>query len=403
MNQKEKKIMGMTSLAHSLVHLYEGVLPPLIPLLLTEFSTDYFHLGIVVSVFSYAFGLGSLPAGILADKIGPRRLVTAYLFGAGLFATCIWPVGSLWTYGILMGLIGMCCSTYHPASNTLISLSVREKGKGFGIHGIAGSLGVAAAPLLSAWIGALMGWRAPHVFYGLLGIGIGFFSLTIPRPERPQKISGPLADAGRTSGRASIPQLVLFFLTAIALGLTYKGIMTFLPVYLGERVQLDFLEMNTVALGGTIATVALMSGALGQYVAGRLVDSYRAETLYVIAIFIGTLFVFLMALGANLVIVVAAVVYAFFYFATQPIQNYLISRYIPQQHHGLGYGIHFFLTFGIGSTAAAVCGYLADRFGLTAVFYGMGLCFVIALVLASVLACWTRSVAPHPLPARSVN
>lgn len=144
MTREEKRIMGLTISAHGLVHIYEGILPPLIPLLMSEFGTDYFHLGVVVTVFSYAYGLGALPAGLLADRVGTLRLISLYLFGAGLFSVCIWPVRSLWTYGVLMSLIGMFCSTYHPASNTLISHAIREKGEGFGIHGIAGSLGTAS-------------------------------------------------------------------------------------------------------------------------------------------------------------------------------------------------------------------------------------------------------------------
>ena len=69
---------------------------------------------------------------------------------------------------------------------------------------------------------------------------------------------------------ARLFQLGVFFLSAMALGLTYKGIMTFLPAYLGERVQLSFLRLDAVALGGTVATLVLLSGAVGQYLAGRL-------------------------------------------------------------------------------------------------------------------------------------
>ncbi len=119
MNREEKKIIGLTTTSHNLVHLYEGVLPPLLPLVMVEFGTDYFTMGIIVSVFSYAFGLGSLPAGILADKIGPRRLISLYLFGAGIAGVLVLPSGSLLFYGIMMGLRGALCSTYHPASNTL--------------------------------------------------------------------------------------------------------------------------------------------------------------------------------------------------------------------------------------------------------------------------------------------
>ena len=391
MNREERKILGLTTSSHSLVHMYEGVLPPLIPLLVGEFSTDYFHLGIVVTVFSYAFGLGSLPAGYLSDRVGPRRLITLYLFGAGFFSVCILPVGSLLTYGILMGLIGLFCSTFHPASNTLISHGIREKGRAFGINGIAGSLGIAIVPALSAWIGSAIVWKAPHVIFGLLGIGLGFFSMTIPRwPVRKGSVGvGKESEAGLS--KISYLNLIVFFTSAAALGLTYRGIMTFLPTYMGQNVHLSFFKVDTVAIGGTIATIALLSGAVGQYVAGRLVDSYKPERLYLGAVVFGTIFVFLMAKGSNIFLVVSAIFYSFFYFSTQPIQNYLLTQYLPENRQGIGFGIHFFLTFGVGSTAAAVCGYLADHFGLESVFYAMGLCFILSSCLALVLALRAKS------------
>ncbi len=384
MNKEEKRIITLTTASHALVHLFEGVLPPLIPLLMLEFGTDYFHMGLVVTVFSYAFGIGSLPAGYLADKIGPRRLITLFLFGAGILAMGVWSMNSLVNYGLLMGGIGFFCSTYHPASNTLISLGIREKGRAFGIHGIAGSLGVAAVPVLSAWIGSALGWRMPHVLYGIFGILVGFYSLTIPtRPEVRQEGAAPLeSDASLIF---SYFNLIIFFLSAMALGLTYKGIMTFLPAYMGESIHFGGLQLGKVALGGTVATIALLSGALGQYVAGRGVDRFQAERLYLGAILLGTVFVILMAVSENLILVLSAVMYAFFYFATQPIQNYLLSTYLPKNRHGLGYGIHFCITFGIGSTAAAASGYLADHYGLRSVFYAMAVCFLFSAAMAFAL------------------
>jgi MFS family permease len=395
-NREEKRIMGLTTSSHSLVHLYEGVLPPLIPLVMAEFGTDYFHLGMVVTIFSYAFGLGSLPSGFLSDRIGPHRLITIYLLGSGLLSLCVWPVGSLLFYGVIMGIIGMFCSTYHPASNTLISHAIREKGQGFGIHGIAGSLGVAVVPLLSAWIGSAMGWKAPHIIFGLLGIGVGLYALTIPRPSAT---AGKVFVAKESEGgvsEVSYLNLIIFFLSATALGLTYKGIMTFLPVYMGQNVHLSFLKLNVVALGGTIATITLLSGAAGQYIAGRLLDQYRPERLYLAATLIGTIFVLLMSRSVNVILIISAVIYAFFYFSTQPIQNYLLSRYLPKHRQGLGYGIHFFLTFGVGSTAAAVSGYLADQFGLQSVFYFMGMCFIVSSLLVWFLVMRTRPQTKYP-------
>ena len=390
--------MGLTIGSHSLVHLFEGVLPPLIPLLILEFSTDYFHLGLVVTVFSYAFGLGSLPAGILADKFGPRRLVSIYLFGAGLSAILVWPVNTLWSYGIIMGVIGMCCSTYHPASNTLISLSMANKGHAFGIHGIAGSLGVAGVPVLSAFIGSIFGWRAPHVLYGLIGIFLGVYSLSVAEHRAPSigRSDGQTNTAGLD--RKTFLTIIIFLLSATALGMSYKGIMTFLPIYMGTRVNLGVMNLNTVTLGGTIATLALASGAVGQYLAGRLVDRHSAERLYLIAVMIGMICVFVMAFSTNVLLVISAVIYAFFYFSTQPIQNYLISRYLPEHRHGLGYGIHFFLSFGVGSTAAAISGYIADQVGLEAVFIFAGLCFFMSACMVVLLVLRKKGVTPISWP-----
>lgn len=388
MNPEERKIMGLTTTSHGLIHLYEGVLPPLLPLVMAEFGTDYFTMGIIVSVFSYAFGLGSLPAGILADKIGPRRLISLYLFGAGTTGVLVLPTSSLLFYAIAMGLLGAFCSTYHPAANTLISLGIKKKGNAFGIHGIAGSIGIAVVPVLSAWIGTLLGWRAPHVFFGLIGIGIGFFSLTLPKRPTIQNRSAPQASLETVAEqKVSGLSLTFFFLSATALGLSYKGIMTFLPTYMGQNIQLSFLKFDVVAMGGAFATIALISGAFGQYVSGRLTDKYPVEKIYLGAVCIGTIFVFIMSFSKGLILLLASICYAFFYFAVQPAQNYIVSKYLPQHRQGLGYGTLFILTFGVGSTAAAVSGYLADIYGLQIVFFTMGFCLLASagLVLGLIL------------------
>ncbi len=392
--------MGLVIGSHSLVHLFEGVLPPLIPMMITQFNTDYFHLGLIVTVFSYAFGLGSLPAGIIADRLGPRRLISIYLFGAGILAILVWPLQTLWAYGVIMGLIGLCCSTYHPASNTLISLTINNKGRAFGVHGIAGSIGVASVPLLSAWLGSTFGWRSPHMIFGVMAIGLGVYSLSVAEHHTDSNGESKKKIPSAKLDRKRLVTISVFFLSATALGMTYKGIMTFLPVYMGTRVTLSFIELDIVTLGGTIATLALVSGAIGQYLAGRLVDKHSAEKLYLGAVTIGMVCVFLMAFSSNALLVVAAVVYAFFYFSTQPIQNFLISNYLPPHRQGMGYGIHFFLTFGVGSTAAAISGYIADRFGLEAVFFFMGACFLMA---ASSIMLLVLRVGKKDPPMRSAG
>jgi MFS family permease len=396
MNRNEKKVMGLVAGSHGLVHLFEGVLPPLIPLLMGLFHTDYFHLGLVVTVFSYAFGLGSFPSGFLADRFGPRLLLLLFLFGSGISAVCIQASDSLTSYAVLMGFVGLFCSTCHPASNTMIAHAIMEKGKAFGINGIAGSLGVAVAPALSAGLGTAAGWKAPHILFGVAAIFVGIYALGIRQSLAALVTSHRPMGTAAGAWRIPYAKLAVFLASATSLGLTYKGIMTFLPAYMGENVHLSFISLNTVALGGAFATVALLSGALGQYAAGRLVDRYSPEKIYLAVTVTGTFFVFAMVFTSNLLLILCSVCYAFLYFATQPVQNFLLSRYLPPHRQGFGYGLHFSLTFGVGSTSAAFSGYLADHFGLQSVFYAMGFCFV----LASLLLLFLVRHSGKPVPVR---
>jgi MFS family permease len=391
LNREEKKILSITASSHHLVHLYEGVLPPLIPILLTEFGTDYFHLGMVVTIFSYAFGLGALPAGYLADRIGSKELIVFYLFGAGMASVLVLPIESLVAYAVIMGCIGLFCSLYHPAANALISHVFQQKGKAFAVNGIAGSLGIAVVPVFSAWIGSFFGWRVPHIIFGLIGIALGCFALALPKRSSPAVSTDRRKDEKLDRYEGSYLNLVLFFLTAVFLGITYRGIMTFLPAYMGQKVQSSFIPLDPVAIGGTIATVALVFGGVGQYIAGHLVDRYKVEKLYFGVMIIATLWVFLMSESTNALLIVSAVLFALFYFANQPIQNYIIASYLPKHRQGLGFGIHFFLVFSVGSTAAAISGYLADRFGLVSVFHVMATCLLISALIAGVLLFRTRA------------
>ncbi len=292
-------------------------------------------------------------------------------------------VDSLLPYGILIGAAGLTSSVYHPASNTLISYAIKEKGRAFGIHGIAGSLGTAIVPVLTAGIASGFGWQAPHVLYGVFGVILGVYSLRVREYRVAAADARPAAGESSTLSRARLVAVIAVIVSGAALGLAYRGVITFLPSYMGERVSIGLLEDDAVAIGGFVTTLALLSGALGQYISGKLVDRYSAERLYLTVVAAAGVFVLLIASTTGMLLVVVTIIFALFNFATQPVQNYLLSHYLPSRHQGTAFGIHFFAVFGVGSLAAAIAGYIADVFGLEAVFFAMALCFAVATVPAA--------------------
>ncbi|MFQ3621459.1 MAG: MFS transporter [Spirochaetales bacterium] len=394
MDKQDKKTLSVVTVAHTLVHLIEGTLPPLIPLLLGVFNTDYFHLGLVMSVFSYSFGLGAFPSGVLADRTGPTRLLILYLFGSGMLCVTVLFVTNLVPFAIVLGLLGLLGSIYHPAANTIISLGIKERGKAFGINGIAGSLGTSAVPFLAAFLGAAWGWRSPYLIFGVAVLVVGFFALSLPsyKTEIPspkerkddtqetdptsQNSSGWKDQNTKKQEKVLTSRLVLFYLSCALAGMGNRGVLTFLPAYLGKQFAQAGFGLDPVRLGGIFATLTLIAGAAGQYIAGAMVDRRRPQSLYVLTLLVSALCILVMSFSGGVVLFLAAVGVGFFSFAVQPMQNTIVAKLLPKHRHGMGYGFMFFMTFGIGSIAAAFSGWLADRQGLPAVFIAMGLCYV---------------------------
>jgi len=57
---------------------------PLLPFIRDEFSLDYAQSGLVLSVFAISYGIGQLPAGWLADRIGPIALILIGTLGVAV-------------------------------------------------------------------------------------------------------------------------------------------------------------------------------------------------------------------------------------------------------------------------------------------------------------------------------
>jgi MFS family permease len=399
MTREERKIIGITAAGHGLNHAFILIFSAVLPMLQRDFETGYFHLGLIGNICFLAYGLGSLPAGMLADRIGSRRIISLFLFGSALSSLLLAFTNSLMGFGVAIGMIGIFSSTYHPASNALISRGIQKVGKGFAIHGVSGSLGVALTPLVAGFLASALGWRATYAIFGIVGISVGVASLTLRElPQRDQREESARVTSQEEEGKSFLP-LIFFLAAGGTIGLCYRGVMTFLPTYLAQKVQIDFLPIESVALGGMMSTIALLFGTIGQYLGGSLSDRYLPEKIYFGAYLLGAPFLFLVGLSTNVALVLSTLAYAFFYFSTQPSGDHLLARYTSVRFRATGYGIYFFLTYGVGSFGATVSGYMADLFGLEWVFHTMGFLFVASGMLAYVLVILSRKRTSNTFPS----
>ena len=136
------------------------------PTVQKEFGFTDVQLGYIFSALWCGYALFQVPGGRLADRFGPRRVLTLGMLWAGLFTALagVVPSGSSSALLLLIAvrfLLGAGIAVTFPASNRLVAswIPATERGIANGI--ILGGVGAgsALAPPLITWIILAWGWR----------------------------------------------------------------------------------------------------------------------------------------------------------------------------------------------------------------------------------------------------
>src|SRR5260370_23784541 len=148
-------------MAHYASHVMQVALPPLFPILHDEFGVSFTELGLIVTLFYVASGLGQAAAGILVDRYGAQRLLVAGVTVLALSVALAGMAASYWMLLPLALLGGLGNSVFHPADLSILSHRVSEGRlrRAHALHGIAGTLRNATPPGLVAAPSAHRHWR----------------------------------------------------------------------------------------------------------------------------------------------------------------------------------------------------------------------------------------------------
>ena len=380
MNRFEKTILSITGGSHLSVHALMLALPSLIPVIRDEFTVGLDTLGFVVTVSAFMFGLGAIPAGWAEKRFGGRQLLLIYQLGSSISALLVALSGSFQMMVVGLGLMGFFCSIYHPAGLTLISHRVKSLTKGMAIHGIFGSTGSAAGPLLATTLAALISWRSAYAFLGVFN-GILAISTFFAIPYR-KRSNIPEEEFANHEEATNKPALILYFLTNALMGMAYYGFTTFMPVHFAENTNATLPNLSANMKAGIFPTMVFIAGVGGQLVGARIGERFRKTTALIFIIMANIPLLILMGYTTDIFLIISSLLLGVAYFSNQPIGNTLIARFTHSQNRGLGYGISFFLSFGIGSFAAGFSGLIAENMGVAAVFPAMGVLLIPSVVFA---------------------
>jgi len=367
------------------------------------------QIGIVATVFTFAYGLSVPFAGAAADLLNRKWMVVSgvLVFCLGIF--CSGFVSSLGlmvvTYGILNGF-GQ--SFYYPSATSIIgelhketratALSILQMGL------YAGIIGCSAASGWFAESGA-EGWRLPFKFFG--GIGIlwavvmvfGLRGGSHKEHKDHKDFASSASFAAENSPVQNKPSLKEAFkvfvgnpsalLLAAGLGMMIYvdvGFKTWMPSHLSESFG---VAKGSAALNAVLWHYigAFVGVTLGARVSDRLVarrPSVRMET-NIAGLALAVPFIVWMAYAPSLLSCGVAMA-LFGVFRGVYDSNLMASLFdiIPQKYHASGAGIMLSCAFVFGSTSPVVLGIVKDTFSSTAALASLAAFYLAGAALVAV-------------------
>ena len=387
MTREDRKIVVLTGFSHALSHGYLLIFPALLLLLKEEFSMGYLGLGVVGNIMTFSYGLGALPGGMIYNRLGPRKLYLFCFLGSALASILVAVSPNSLLFAAGLAVLGALGSVYHPLANALITSKVKEYGIALGIHGAAGSLGLAVTPVLAALIGSLWGWRVSYLLFALPGIALAMGSLFIdmgvgagPGKEPPPGAK-PSPSTVPFLAYFSLP-LILVYLMNMLHSFSYHGAIMFLPTYMAENISIQIFSWGSVAIGGMFSGIVLCVGVFGQYLGGVLGQKPSLERNVFLLSAGGLPFILAMAFTRDFFLIGVSLAFFFSNFSLQPTTNILLAHRTTPAMRGTAFGIFFFAAFGLGSVASSFSGYIAERMGLSWVFIALGFTTVILILVS---------------------
>jgi MFS family permease len=136
----------------------------LLPILAQHFGLGFSQIGLIRAAHSGAMWLLEIPAGILSERLGERRLLVLGIIGAGIGYFALSFTDGY--YGVLLALFVAGCGAafQHSLCSSLISRSFGEPERriALGSYNASGDTGKLAFTLVASLLLGIWCWLAKH-------------------------------------------------------------------------------------------------------------------------------------------------------------------------------------------------------------------------------------------------
>ena len=372
----KNRALAVLMLGHFSNDMLGGVLPILFPLMKLQYGLTNAQLGLVTLAFTAMSSLTQPIFGYFSDKYGRRWFVPITLIWGACFASAYGFATGFAMFIILAGLAGIGSGAFHPlgASNAAAVSGDENRNAAMSWYTVSGAVGYGLGPLIGT---ALLAAFGAHGTIWLLIPGFTAAALiwsqmhVVERARAARAAINRGLDAQPAWGIVS--RIILISMTR---SWVFLSVLQLSPIWYAE---LGFDR----AFYGTLATVIIVSGAVGTLFGGNFADRFGQRRIIAssLALTIPALLIYAAFPGPQALILGA--IFGFFCDASISVTLVMAQKLVPGRV-GIASGVILGLGFVTGGIGVPITGRLADLFGMQ-----IALSSLVVMLIAGTLLTFT--------------
>ena len=358
-------LLGVTTGAFFVTMVARLAPSPLVPDIIDAFGVTTGTVGLALSGMWAAYACFQFPGGVVADRIGQRRVVLLAMAGVAATSLLLASAPGILIFAVGAVALGASAGLYFTAGTSFLADRFENTGRALGVHEIGASGAGLLAPVASAAVATEFGWRAGLLVPAVVApIALVLFGWRVPEtpPARPDG-TGLGVDPSELLRILARPSIGFTTLLAMIAFFTWQSFASFFPTFLVEHVGLGTGRASF--LFGVVFAITLVAAPSLGWVSDAL---GRDRTLGAAFLAGGAGYACFLFGDGGAAVVVAGTGLLGLGLSWPGVLNSRFMDYLAADERGTGFGLVRTVVLLVSSLGSGVTGALAGRLGWVAAY-----------------------------------
>lgn len=325
---------------------------------LAALGADALTLGYLNSVIGVIYTVSAIPAGVLADKHGIKKIIMATVL-VSITATFLFGIAFSWQTASLGLLLLGLSTTLDQTTCPMICgslLKPQERATGMGLCDSLSFLPSLIAPFIAASVITVFGGMNVEgmrpLFFLQIAFLLGAYVIISTRFENP-----PIPTGGRSTNPFKDLRYILSegryvkrWLVVTSLSFFPYQVLFYTPLFAAEVLGADQFIVGGLGIAATLVMVFLSIPM------GRIADKYGKKNVIIASSAMVIASRFLLIYAPNGIVILLSGLLAGFITTLSPSQTAISADLVPKQYLGSWYGIIGFFRGIVNIISPLICG-----------------------------------------------